>query len=192
VGKLKLEPLQVDEAPEASRSLLQAAMKRVGFVPNLQGLMAHSPAALHTYARGNMQLAVSTLSELELSVVYLAASVENECEYCVAAHSAGSPLDEAVLMAVRGDRAIDGHPRLEALRSFTKSLVHKRGRLEAKQVSVFLQAGYMPEQVLDILTAVALKTLTNYASHLTEPALDTAFKEFEWLPGDVGQVPPRA
>jgi len=186
MDKLQLEPLRDDEAVEQCRAPLQAVRKRIGFVPNLQGLMAHSPAALNTYTYGNQLLAASTLSALERSVIFLTASVENECAYCVAAHSAGSPLDAAGLAAVRGDQAVSEHPRLEALRMFTKAVVSQRGRLETHQLDAFLEAGYRQEQVLDVLTAIALKTLTNYASHLTAPVIDVAFRKFEWSPVDAG------
>lgn len=45
-----------DTAPEASRTTLEATAKAYGFVPNLYGVLAGSPAAVQTYAAINKAL----------------------------------------------------------------------------------------------------------------------------------------
>jgi hypothetical protein len=44
-----LKPLTVDAAPKGAMATLHAIEKRFGFIPNLMGTFAHSPALLNGY-----------------------------------------------------------------------------------------------------------------------------------------------
>lgn len=177
---LKLEPLSPEEAPEASRAQLRAVTGRLGFVPVQQGLMAHAPAALNAYATMSALLAKSSLTLVERGVIFITASRANRCGYCVAAHSAGAGLDDEVLAAVRAGRRIDGEPRLDALRVFVQQIVEQRGFLEPGQLEDFLAAGFEEPQVLEVVTAIAMKTLSNYTNHMMRTPLDEYFQPFAW------------
>ncbi|MGE5128339.1 MAG: carboxymuconolactone decarboxylase family protein, partial [Sphingomonadaceae bacterium] len=76
-----------ESAPAASRALLEGIRRSFGFVPNLFGVFAESPAAL----RGGLAIyeafSTSSLAPTEQQLVMLAVSEANDCEYCVAAHS---------------------------------------------------------------------------------------------------------
>jgi len=76
-----------ETAPEASQSILEESEKSLGFIPNLYGVFAESPTALQAYTALSEALKQSALSPIEQQVVALAVSTENECSYCVAAHS---------------------------------------------------------------------------------------------------------
>ncbi len=151
-------------APPASRDTLERARRAFGFVPNLLDEAALSPA--------------------EVQVALLAVSVENGCRYCVAAHSAvglarGLPADE--LTALRRGRPLRD-PRLEAVRRFASVVVARRGHLDLPEVERFLAAGFSRAQLLEVLAAVALKTLSNYTNHLAETPVDRAFAAQAWEP----------
>ncbi len=75
------------DAPEAARPMLEAAKKRMGFVTTLNGVMAESPELLAGYNALAEQFGKSSLPGPAKHVVWITASVENGCEYCVAAHS---------------------------------------------------------------------------------------------------------
>lgn len=49
-------------------------------------------------------------------------------------------------------------------------------------MKAFLDAGFTQAQVLDIITAVAWKTLSNYSNHLAEPELNPELQKFAWEP----------
>ena len=85
------------------------------------------------------------------------------------------------LDAIRGDQAV-ANEKLEALRRFTKTLVAKRGYATESEVKAFLDAGYKPEQVLEVVLGIAAKTLTNYSNHLVGTPLDDAFKANAFTP----------
>ena len=109
-------------------------------------------------------------------------SVENNCDYCVAAHSVIAEMQKLpadVIAGVRSRKPLSD-PKLEALRRFTRVVVAERGRVGDAERQAFLDAGYGPEQVLDVITAVAMKTLSNYTDHLAAAPLDEACSAAAW------------
>ncbi len=180
----------IDSAPAASRPLLQGAQKALGFVPNLYAAFANSPAVLKAYGQLSAALGETSLDAAEQAVVTIAASVDNDCHYCVAAHTTIGQMgrvDPAVLDALRDDRPI-ADPKLEALRTFTKAVVNGRGHLTAEQQDAFLAAGYTAAQALEVILGVTLKTLSNYTNHLAATPLDEAFAANAWT-GAAGSNP---
>lgn len=172
----------IESAPEAARPALLTAQEALGFVPNLYGMLSNNPAALDAYLHVSKALEKSGLNSLEQQVVLLTVSIENGCEYCVAAHSAIAGmmiLPESVVQALRNRQPIV-NDKLEALRSFTATVVQQRGHLKEKQISEFLSAGFDGSAILAVITAVALKTISNYANHIAETPLDDAFKAHGW------------
>ena len=174
----------IDTAPDQSRPLLEGAQQAFGFVPNLIGVLAESPATAEAYLALGQIFDKSSLTAVERQVAILAISRYNECTYCVAAHSVIASMQKVptdVIEAVRNDQPI-ADTKLEALRAFATAVVDKRGWLADGDVSAFLDAGYSKAQILDVVLAVSLKTLSNYANHITETPLDAAFASRAWQP----------
>lgn len=172
----------LDTAPEASRPQLEGVQKGLGFIPNLLAGFAESPTALEGYLTISKLFGQSSFNPTEQQIVLLTASVENECEYCVAAHTTigqGQRVDQAVLDALRDDEPISD-PKLEALRRFTKAVVRDRGWVSEAEQSAFLTAGYSQAQALEVVVGVAQKILSNYTNHLNQTPLDSAFQANRW------------
>lgn len=173
-----------ETAPEGARDFITGVNKKVGFVPSLYAVFAENPTVLNAYTQLADQLGKSGLSPLEQQVVTIAASVENECHFCVAAHttiSEGAGLDLDVIYAVREDRAI-ADSKLEALRQFTKKTVIDRGFVSDADVDAFLAAGYTRSDVLAVILGVALKVISNYTNHVAETPVNDAFAKHAWTP----------
>ncbi len=173
---------RLDDAPEAARAGLRAAKGRLGFVPNLFGVLAESPAALGAYQALQGHLAVSAFTPAEQQFLALVVSVANGCTYCVAAHTPAA--ERAGLAAEVVEAVRDGGPiadkRLQALRRFAFAVVERRGRVGDAEVAAFLAAGFSRRQALDVLVAVAMKTISNYADHIADIPLDAAFQPYLW------------
>lgn len=173
-----------DTAPDDSRFLLAGAQAKFGFVPNLIGMLADSPAAAAGYLGIGDQFDKSSFSAAERQVVLLSASFENTCDYCMAAHSivAGmSGVSAEVIAALRKGTALPD-ARLDALARFTRAVVGQRGRVSDAQLEDFLAAGFSRKQVLEVVLGVAMKTLSNYANHIARTPLDAAFASARWEP----------
>jgi len=172
-------------APAAARETLDKITQAWGFLPNLGAVMAASPAALELLWVGYGALtSKGTLTAAEQQLISVAASRENRCAYCVAAHSTmalGAKLPGDVLGAVR-----DGHApadqRLNALRLVTERLVRQRGWLTPDEKQEFLTAGYTPGQLLEVVGWISVKILTNYTNHVAETPVDPQWKGQSWTP----------
>jgi uncharacterized peroxidase-related enzyme len=172
----------IESAPSASRPLLEGARKSLGFVPNLFAVFANSPAVLQAYQGLSGAYGKTSLTPTEQEVVTIAASVENGCGYCVAAHTTigeSKRIDRAVLDAVR-DEAPLGNPKLEALRRFSLEVIRQRGWVSETGQQAFFDAGYAEAQALEVVLGITLKTLSNYTNHLAATPLDAAFQPNEW------------
>lgn len=179
---MKFTVYTAQTAPVAAMEHLRAAERAFGFVPNLLGVLAEAPIALRAYMDLTELLGKSSLSPVQQQIMMLAASYENGCGYCMAAHGTvagriGMPA--TVLEALRGGSTIPDS-KLEALRSFVVEVVRSRGRVSDRRIDEFLRAGYTHENVLEAVFAVAMKTLSNYTNHITETPVDSEFAEQIW------------
>ena len=115
---VKFDIRTVDNAPEASKATLATAKSAYGFTPNLLGLMANHPALLNSYWAGDGFLTKnSVLTAKERQVAFLAASYENNCHYCMAAHSSIAQMNKVaddVVEALRAGTELP-NPKLNAL-----------------------------------------------------------------------------
>ncbi len=172
-----------ESAPEAARPLLQGAQGKMGFVPNLYANLASAPAALEAYFGLSAQFDKTSFNPVERQVVLLTASVENGCEFCVAAHSmiarkmAKAP--DAVVDALRNGNKVPDE-RLQALSAFTRSMVKERGFVSGEPLEAFLNAGFTQQQALEVVLGVVMKTLSNYANHLTATETNAEFAHETW------------
>ncbi len=172
----------IDSAPVAAKDILAGAKKNLGFVPNLFGVMAEAPALLKAYATLSGIFDETSFTATERQVVLLAVSYENNCKYCVAAHSAIAGMQKVPNDVVKAIR--DGRPfadtKLEALRRFAVAVVASRGWPSEVETKAVLEAGYGRQQILEVVLGVGMKTLSNYANHLADTPLDAAFAEASW------------
>lgn len=185
--KLNLDLQTIESADPAAKPILEQAKKNLGFVPNMYGMMANSPELLETYVHGyQLFRAASGFTPVEQEVVFLTVSVENGCDYCVAAHSliasAMSKVPAEVTEALRNGTPIPD-TRLEALRSFTRTMIVKRGLPVASDIEQFRNAGFSDKQALDIILGIAVKTISNYSNHILHTEVDAPFSGFIWEEG---------
>ncbi|MGM0534546.1 MAG: carboxymuconolactone decarboxylase family protein [Pseudomonadota bacterium] len=184
--QMQLAPRTLDNADAKARPLLEEANAKLGFVPNMYEGMAKAPGVLSTYLHGyELFREDSGFTPPEQEVVFLTVSRLNGCGYCMSAHSMladkMSRVPADVLEAIRNDRPIPDE-RLAALAEFTRVMFETRGKPGEADVKAFLDAGFKEQQVLQIVLALAVKTLSNYANHVNHPAIDEAFAAHAWPP----------
>lgn len=154
-----------------TRELLEGIRKGYGYIPNLFAYMAEAPTTVEAYLALNDLVAKTSLSPAQQQVALLAVSVENDCEFCMAAHRAIGKMkgaDAQTLTAVATHAAIaDASDR--ALATFTQTIVKTRGRPSEADVQHFLAAGFTRQQIMEVILIVSIKTLSNYINHLTRP-----------------------
>ncbi|HAT1821713.1 TPA: carboxymuconolactone decarboxylase family protein [Legionella pneumophila] len=178
-------PLKTEsEVDEWGKTLFERSKKAYKMVPNLYQAMANAPEILQSYMDCYQNFREhSGFTSAEQEVILLVISYENGCEYCMAAHSTMadfySKVPTEVTEAIRTDNIIpDG--KLRALAEMTKEMLLSRGRPSPSCVEQFLRAGYQEKQLLDIVLAIATKTMSNYTNHLFSTPVDAAFKAREF------------
>lgn len=171
-----------ETAPEDARPALDKAEANYGRVPNLIGGLAESPAAAEAYLSLSELAGKTSFTPTERHVVWFTLNAYHECTYCMAAHTAiakSEHIDDAVIDTARGGGAYDD-PHLETLRQFTLQLVQQRGWVTPEEVDGFLEAGFTKRHVLEIITLIAHKTISNYTNHVLETPVDAQFAAFAW------------
>jgi len=171
-----------DTAPEASKRLLAKSKKAYGMIPGLHAVMAEAPGLLESYQTVHELFANSSFDKDELTVVWQSVNVEHACHYCVPAHTGiakSMGVSDDISDALRNETPLP-NARLEALRTFTLSVVRDRGNVDDGAVQAFLNAGFTRRQILEVILGVSQKVMSNYTNHLANTPIDAAFKKLEW------------
>ena len=171
-----------DTAPADAKPLLEGSQKAFGFVPNLHGIMAEAPAVLEGYQQLTNLVQKTSFTKTERHVAWLVINFENQCHYCMAAHTGLAQMDkvdQAVIEALRAGDALPD-PKLEALRTFLRILVVRRGWADDADIRAFMDAGFTKQQVLEAILVVSHKVLSNYVNHLANTPVDGVFAKNEW------------
>lgn len=178
-----LQPVAHASAQGSQKEILDLALKQVGFIPNMYANMVNAPAVLSTYLHGYALFrSESGLTPAEQEVVFLAVSQVNGCKYCTAAHSmiaekmSGVPAD--VLQAIRAQTPIPD-AKLAVLHATTTTMVQSHGQPSAQEIESFLDAGYKEIDLLYIVLAISVKTLSNFNNHLFATPVDEMFAAYK-------------
>lgn len=175
----------IDSAPEAGKPLLEASYKKNGRVPGLHGTMADAPPLLAAYQVAHEQFLATSLTDEEKTVVWQTVNVEQDCHYCVPAHTGIAKMmkiDDAITEALRNQTPLPT-AKLEALRDFTLLVVRQRGFVDEADTQAFLDAGYTTTNILEIILGVAQKVMSNYVNHFAKTPVDQVFQKFAWQKG---------
>jgi AhpD family alkylhydroperoxidase len=120
----------------------------------------------------------SSSSALERQLIFLAASVEHRCRYCIASHATALKELKAspqCIQAVR-NRGSLGNQRLDALVTLTREVVLECGFVAPNTRRKFVAAGFNEVALMEVLIGVALKVMSNYLDNLAPIAIDAAFR----------------
>lgn len=172
----------IESAPEQSKPVLRQLQQNFGLIPNIAGAMAESPVLIGGFIGVFQKVHTGTFTEAQIQTLLLTNAVTNACSWAVAFHTAlalKEGLTPADVEAIRDGRA-PADRKYAALSTLTKTAIEKRGHLDDKDVDQFLEAGFSQDQVLEVLTALAASTITNYAGNITQPPLEAPFQEYVW------------
>lgn len=172
----------IETAPERSKPLLETSLRNNGRIPGLHAVMATSPSLLATYNFAHQQFMATTLTDEEKTVVWQTANVEQNCHYCVPAHTGIAKMmnvDDAITDALRNETALPT-AKLEALRDFTLHVIRERGFVADTDTRAFLDAGFTQTNILEVILGAAQKLMSNYTNHFAQTPIDAPFEKYEW------------
>lgn len=169
----RIEPIDQNSAQVETRELLERVQSKYGMVPNLLATMAHSTALTNGYLSFSQSLSEGLLPPQLREQIALTVGEANQCEYCLAAHSAVGNLvgltEQQVLDARAGGSA---DPRTAAALRFAQQLVEKRGNVSHDDLARLRNADFGEAEIAEIVGLVALNIFTNYFNHVAETEVD--------------------
>ena len=169
-------------APSDAKPILEGSQKSMGMIPNLHAVLAEAPQTLKAYGTLHELFTNTSLNNDEITVVWQTINVEHECHYCVPAHTAIASqmgVSDEISQALRNETPLPDD-KLEALRTFTRQMIAKRGRVGEADLEAFFNAGYGHQQVLEVILGLAQKTISNYTNHIAETPIDGPFQSLAW------------
>lgn len=172
----------IESAPADSKPHLIRAKESFGFVPNVYAHMAEAPAALEALAGLAAAFGRTSLTETQRHLLFLAASVENRCTFCVAAHTRGAIAGGAspqAITAIRSGSQVE-QPQDAALVAFVRCVIVERGFVPDSDLRAFLETGFTHRHALEVIVGVTLKILTNYINHLAHTELNPEIGAHAW------------
>jgi uncharacterized peroxidase-related enzyme len=163
----------LDDAPQASKPILEAVYKQLGVVPNLFRLIATSPAALEGFAANNGALA-KTLDVKTRERIALAVAQVNGCDYCLSAHSylalnLAKLSPQEVALNRKGE---SGDPKADAAVRFATKVVRERGHLTEADLKAVRTVGFSDGQIVEIIAVVAENCFTNFLNEVAKTDID--------------------
>ncbi len=153
------------------RPTLETIEKKFGFIPNLFAYMAEAPVSIEAYLALNALIAKSSFTPQQAQVALLAVSIENKCDFCSVAHRAigkQAGANQQTLDALNTNTPIESTSD-QALAAFVRAVVKERGLVSEAVVDQFLASGFTKQQVFEVMVIVAIKTLSNYSNHISQP-----------------------
>ena len=175
----------LETAPDGAKQSLAGLQQAFGLIPNLAATMASSPPLLNSFVAAFGQFAGGTFTGGERQVLLLSNAVANGCEWAVAFHSTMAlkeGVEPSVVDAIR-NRELPADARLAALSALTRALIEKRGHLDDTDAKAFTAAGFDDDQLLEVITGVAISTMANYTGNIAQPPLEAPFRPNAWGAG---------
>ncbi len=169
-------------APETARPILAKTKEEFKMIPNLERTMALAPTLLESYVVSWNLFQNTSLSSIERQIVYQTANFENECDYCVPWHtllSKQAKMPQEDIQALRNGAKLS-NSRHQELRRFTQSLIRCQGNIVQADLDAFYQAGYTPQQALEVVLGIAIKTMSNYTNSIAGTPLDKVVETYQW------------
>jgi uncharacterized peroxidase-related enzyme len=160
-------------ADAATQQTLNALKAKLGVLPNMFLTMANAPAALQAYVALSGALGAGKLNAKQREQIALAVGQQNECGYCVAAHTVIGGMVKLSADEVRQARegtAPNEHDA--ALAALAKRITKTQGNLLAGELERFKSAGVTDAEVLEVIANVALNIYTNYVNHIAGTEID--------------------
>lgn len=157
----------VEDAPDASRPLLQAIAKQspTGRPLNLHAQMAHSPAVLAMYS--SLRAAVPQYAKLDQKTAWAlnlatAAAVGNDYMIGIAARFAGmNGWTETQVTSLRKGKAT-GDAKVDALADVVTEATADSGKVTDSTWKAAQKAGWSDEQLAEAFAYLGLTVFTGY------------------------------
>ena len=168
-----IKTLNPETTTGKSKELFNDVQNKLGFIPNLIKVFGNSPATLQTYLSLGELTASGNFSNKFREQLALVIAEENNCNYCLSAHTAIGKMNGLTEVQIKNNRqAIANNEKTRAGLMFAKLITKQRGQISHEELTTIKNAGYTDEDILEIILNVVANTLTNYTNHIAETEID--------------------
>ncbi|SEN17939.1 uncharacterized peroxidase-related enzyme [Duganella sp. CF517] len=155
------------------QQLLTQIQGAFGATPNMFKAVANSTAALKSMWGSFGALGGGVIGAKLGEQIAVAIADRNECDYCLAAHTAlgrkaGASAEE--MTAAQAGQSAD--PKTAAALRFATAIVNNRAQIGDEDVAALRQAGFDDEAIVEIMAHVALNLFTNYVNVALQVPVD--------------------
>lgn len=168
-----LEALSREHVDSETQKLFDGLSARIGMVPNIYATLAHSNVALKANLTFGDLLKSGTFNGKEVETIALSVSVENDCEYCLAAHSMVGKMmgfsEEQVGSIIDGNIS---DVKFKILSELTKEITATRGNPKQASIDNFYSVGFTKASLVELIGLIALNTFNNYLNHIAGTEID--------------------
>ncbi len=168
-----LEALNRDQVSDNNQQIFDTLKQKVGMVPNLYATAANSNVALGAILGFSETLGGGTFKGKEIEAIALAVGQVNDCEYCLAAHTAIGKMNgftEAQTLDLRTGEIAD--EKLRALTQLAIALTENKGRADQRFIDAFFAAGYNQAALVELIGFVAVNTFNNFLNNTAGTTVD--------------------
>lgn len=162
-----------DDAPAASKPILDSVYRTLGVVPNEARLLGSSPAALEAFAA--LQAGLSKALDVKTRErIAIAVAQVNGCDYCLSAHSyiATNFAKLAPEEIALNRRGASKDPRADAAVKFAAKVARHRGRVSDEDITAVKRAGFDDAEIVEIVAVVAQNSFTNLLNTVAKTEID--------------------
>ena len=162
-----------ENANTEQKELFSAIQSQLGMVPNFLKIFANSPAALKAFLGLHGIANEGSLDSLTKERIASALAQQNECQYCVSAHTAigrKAGLSGAQMQANRAGSSQDAKAAVAV--KFAKALAEHNGEVTTAELLEVRSAGYSESDIVEIITHVGMNIMTNILGKASRVEID--------------------
>lgn len=171
-----MKPFEVptkDQVSAGSQAIFGQLEKALGRVPNLYATIGLSEATLGSFLGYGQGLAKGAFNARERETIFLAVSELNQCQYCLAAHTAIAKMnkfsEEETLQLRAGNHPDAG---FRAISRLAQDIAASHGKPSEENLDAFFDAGFSQSALIDLVALVTEITFTNYVHKITDVPVD--------------------
>jgi len=169
----RINVVSIEDANNEQEILFSAIKKQLGTVPNFLKVFANSPSALNAFL-GLFSIAnKGSLDALTKERIALAIAQQNDCQYCLSAHTAlgsAAGLNGAEIEANRRGSSQDAKAAIAV--KFAKALAEHSGEVTNVELHEVRSAGYSDADIVEIITHVGMNIMTNILGKASRVDID--------------------
>jgi uncharacterized peroxidase-related enzyme len=169
----RISTVSNENANAEQQNLLSAIQTQLGMVPNFLRVFAHSPDALKAFLGLHHIASHGSLDASTRERIALALAQQNECEYCLSAHTAigrKAGLNGAEIEANRAGSSQDAKAAVAV--KFARALVEHKGEVTNSELQSMHEVGFSDADVVEVITHVGMNFLTNILGKASRVDID--------------------